>query len=236
MPGIKMTDIVQRTSVDNVGFFHLDPLTPSYLFVEAPTMYTFSEDVPPDPKGRVFDLIRVKRQGSVKGIVTSDRSLSQMTHFWGGRTIPHPDEDCPACAEGLAYRWHTYVAAYSVRLKTPFLFECTSRAANPFKLYIETYGSLRGCEFLATRLGTRVNSRVHIQTKPANLESVYIPNAPNLLACLCRIWNVPYADCAIARPQATEPIATLHRVDGDQQINRPRLHQAAEKGNGQTEP
>lgn len=199
-------------------------------------MYTFSEDVPDDPKGRVFDLHRVSQGGTLRGIVTSDRSLSMQTHFWGGRTMPHPDEDCPACAEGMAYRWHTYVAAYSVKQKLPFIFECTAAAAGPFKLYIMTYGSLRGCEFVARRLGTRANSRVLIETKPANLEQARIPNAPDLMKCLCRIWNVPHADAYVGRPGAVEPILGVDRVDGDHQISRPRIHSPASEGNGEPVP
>lgn len=236
MPGIKMTGIGQRTSADVDGVYHLASLTTSYLVVEDPTMYTFSNDVPDDPKGRVFDLIRVPHRGTVHGIITSDRSLSERTHFWGGRTIPHPDENCPACAEGMAYRWHTYVAAYNVKRKLPFLFECTSAAASPLKLYILTYGSLRGCEFKATRLGTRANSRVLIETKPANLEATFIPKEPNLRACLCRIWNIPYADTAVGRPSAPEPIIQVDRLDGVHDISRPRIHKPSVKDNGEQVP
>lgn len=233
MPDIKMTGIVPRAYGGVGGVLHLASLTTSYLFVEDQTMYTFSDEVPDDPKGRVFDLVRVKQQGYVRGIITSDRSLSQMTHFWGGRTMPHPDEDCPACAEGMAYRWHTYFAFYSVKLKLPFLFECTSAAAGPLKLYLLTYGSLRGCEFNARRLGTRANSRVLIETQPANLETTFIPKEPNLRACLCRIWNVPYNDTCVGRPHAPEPILHVDRIDGDQDITRPRIHSPAGQGNGE---
>lgn len=199
-------------------------------------MYTFSEDVPTDPKGRVFDLVRVKQMGSVKAVVTSDRSLSIPTHFWSGRTMPHADEDCPACQEGMAYRWHTYVACYALKRKLHVIFESTSTAAKPFDLYIRAYGTLRGCEFSAHRLGTRVNSRVLIETKPANLEIDSIPNAPALMKCLCRIWNVPFTDASIGRPQAAEPILNVDRIDGTQQISRPRILSPATKDNGEQIP
>lgn len=199
-------------------------------------MYTFSENVPADPKGRVFDLVRVKQQSSVKAVVTSDRSLSIPTHYWGGRTMPHPDHDCPACQEGMAYRWHTYVACFSLKRKLHVIFESTSTAAKPFDLYFRAYGTLRGCEFTAHRLGTRVNSRVLIETKPANLELESIPNEPALMKCLCRIWNVPFADAEIARPNSAEPILNVDRVDATQQISRPRIHNPATKDNGEKVP
>lgn len=186
-------------------------------------MYKFSEDPPPDPKGRTFTLVRTPQGASRKGIITCTRSLSIPTHYWGGRTIPHPEENCPACAEGMAYLWHTYVSAWSEKHRTPFIFECTATAGENYLLYLKAHGTLRGCEFTARRLGQRANSRVLIETKPAMLEAIKLPQPPDLLACMCRIWNVPVADAYVGRPEAPETIATITRSDGAQDITRPQL-------------
>jgi hypothetical protein len=91
----------------------------------------------------------------------------------------------------VPWRWHTYVSIWLRNAKRHLLLENTARASEPFILYRKAHGSLRGCLFTATRGNSRVNSRVMIETKPADLENVTLPDSPDLLKVLSIIWNIP---------------------------------------------
>jgi len=94
----------------------------------------------------------------------------------------------------------------------------TAQAAETFTLYTQRHGSLLGCTFEATRLGDHANGRVLIRCKPTDLTSTTLPKAPDLMSCLCHIWNV-------ARPELT--------IDGQlKAIDRVRFNRVASKGNG----
>ncbi len=112
------------------------------------------------------------------------------THFFHGRTLPCQQPDCPACDEGTAWRWHGYVTCLNVKTNEHQLFEMTAQASEEFRAYHERHGTLRGCQFMATRAGGRTNGRVNIRTKPIDLKTMKLPAAPNLIKCLCHLWNI----------------------------------------------
>jgi hypothetical protein len=77
------------------------------------------------------------------------------------------------------------------------LLESTARASEPFILFRKAHGSLRGCGFTAQRANSRVNSRVNIETHPADLEHVALPDAPDLAKLLSIIWNIPLSEIVV---------------------------------------
>lgn len=160
-------------------------------------MLTFSHDLPNDPRGPSLDLKRCPVGRAMTAIVTSVDLVGCPTHFYGGRTVPCTGDDCPAHKDGVPWRWHTYLSAYAVNAKVHFLFESTRRASESFIQYREAYGSLRGCQFRAWRATMTPNSRVYVETKPADLEQLQLPQPPNLLQVLSIIWNVPLTDMQI---------------------------------------
>lgn len=105
-----------------------------------------------------------------------------------------------------------------------FLFEMTAQAAEPFTEYHEQHGTLRGCHFQASRLGHHHNGRVLVQCKPADLSQTKLPDAPDLIACLCHIWNVPTPDVRIdGQLKQADRIRLDRKPDGN---NEPaRQHQ-----------
>jgi hypothetical protein len=131
------------------------------------------------------------------GIVTCHQLIGTNTHFYHGRTLPCDMEACPACAEGLSYRWHAWVSLQSKTSETQILFEMTARAAEPLKTYFAAYGTLRGCEISAKRANTSPNSRVLIQTRQADLSKITLKPEPDLLAALAMIWNVSTDDMQV---------------------------------------
>jgi len=182
-------------------------------------MPSFSFEVPDKDSGPRLHLRRTPANGSLTAIVTCHRMIGCPTHWYGHRTIPCEPPDCPACKEGHSWRWHGYLTALNVNTNEHFLFEMTAQAADPFTKYFENHHTLRGCLFVAERLAHHHNGRVLIRYKTADLAQVKLPDPPDLIACICHIWNVPI-------PEAS--------LDGQlKQVDRIRLNP---KPNGNNEP
>lgn len=171
-------------------------------------MPRFSNSPPDQPNGPSLPLFRTPTGGCLIAVVTSDDLIGCPTHFFGGRTIPCDAPDCPACNKSVPWRWHGYVSALEVTRRIHFIFEMTGPASDSFVAYRAKFGTMRGCQFRASRMKRLPNSRVVIETKPADLAQVQLPQAPDLVLALCTIWSIP-------RDQVS-----AHRVIND----RVRLH------------
>lgn len=153
-------------------------------------MLNFSSDVPSDPRGNSLPLMRCPSNRSIEGIITCEDLVGTRTHYYRGRTIPCDDAECPACSDGFPWRWHAYVSVYSPRSQRTVLFEMTARCAETLVTYRKAYSTLRGCHLIAKRANTSPNSRVNLQTKQADLQSIALPASPNILEALSIIWNI----------------------------------------------
>jgi len=135
------------------------------------------------------------------------------THYYKGRTIPCDNDVCPACDDGLPWRWHGYVGLFGLSSHRQVLFEFTAKAAEPFKPYVLAYGTLRGCQIKAARANTAPNSRVIITCHPADLEKIHIPEPPNLLEALSIIWNIELPAIQINGISKGHPSLDIRRHD-----------------------
>jgi hypothetical protein len=165
-------------------------------------MPTWTNEVPAIDPDSAYTLVRTPADKPLIAIATSTRLIGTYTHFWTGRTIPceatrDPETGqidpttCPACRELQPKRWHGYTAAYDPKTKATFIFEVTARAAAAFEAYTAAHGTLRGCMFMAHRPRPGRNGRVEIATKPADLNKINLPQAPNLIRALSVIWQLP---------------------------------------------
>lgn len=154
-------------------------------------MPQFSNVAPKDPRGFTLHLVRCPSGNSLTGIVTSDDLIGCPTHYWHGRTVPHEEVNCPACKDGQEWRWHSWLSAFNPRNHEAFIFESTARVTDLFTAYRDSHGGLRGCKFRAQRRSTAPNARVYLELAPANLQDVQLPDPPDLLRCMCSIWNIP---------------------------------------------
>jgi len=181
-------------------------------------MLTFSNQVPSDPRGTSLPLLRCPPGKVLTAVVTSDDIIGTNTHYYHGRTLPCDDQSCPACDDGLPWRWHGYLSIWNPATAKQALFELTARAAEPFKDYRQTYGTLRGCMMAAKRANSAPNSKVLIHTKPADLASITLPEPPDVIAALAIIWNLSRHDCTIDGLQkdlARMKIVDRHAGDAD---------------------
>ena len=154
-------------------------------------MLHFTSTPPEKSSGSGLRLLRTPSPGKLIAVVTSDDLVGCPTHFYNKRTVPCTPPDCPACAASYPWRWHGYLSASDLKTHEHFLFEMTAQAVEPLTLYRQRHHTLRGCMFEASRLGLHANGRVVIRCKPVDLTQVDLPKSPDLIACLCHIWNVP---------------------------------------------
>lgn len=184
-------------------------------------MPTFSNHVPPDPRGPSFPIVRTPAFKPLVAIVTCEDLVGTFTHFHHGRTTPCEGDSCEACHDGLPYRWHAYVSAYNPDSGLHFLFESTAQAAQHFVEYRDAVGNLRGCKFEAKRLGGKPNGRVLMRTRTADMSGLRLPLPPDLTKVLAILWNLPSPDVTADR---TEPEKKTPHIDTTPQKSR-RKHE-----------
>lgn len=160
-------------------------------------MPLFSNEPPADPRGQSLELKRCPPGAPLTGIITCPDVVGCPTHYWGGRTIPHEQEDCEPCQEGIAWHWHGYVSVYQTQLKLHFMLEMTARCVEPLTDYRKANPSLRGCSIIAQRPSGKPNGRVYLKTKAVDVATIQLPAPPDLRKVLAMIWNLPAANVQI---------------------------------------
>lgn len=160
-------------------------------------MPVFTNRPPEDSSGPGLRLRRTPAPGKLTGIVTCRELIGCPTHFYRHRTVPCEPPDCEACKAGHPWRWHGYLSAIDCKTNEHFIFEMTAQAAETFTQYQARHDTLLGCLFEAARLGDRHNGRVLMRCKPADLTKINLPSAPDLMMCLCHIWNIPRPDLKV---------------------------------------
>lgn len=180
-------------------------------------MPQFSSDPPVDPRGHSLELRRTPTGRPIAGVITSPNMVGCPTHFWGGRTVPHEKDGCEPCQSGIDWRWHGYVSVFQLTSGDHFLFEFTARTAEPFKLYRQLHGGLRGCLFEAKRVNSAANAKVSIRTKTPDLSNYKLPEPPDLVKLLCMIWNIPTSSCEIVGHVKDVPLVEVNTKGNGQQ-------------------
>lgn len=131
---------------------------------------------------------------AVRGIVLSSALVGVWTHWFNGRTTPHllGRGGCSGCREHLSKRWKGYLAIYWQAGVCVGLAELTPSAARACPELIEATGAdLRGYLIeLARPLGKK-NGRVSLRLQPPPYRRApdKLPPAPDVRACLLRIWD-----------------------------------------------
>lgn len=154
-------------------------------------MPIWSDNPPDEPRGPALPIRRTPAGRPLVAIVTSENLIGCYTHFYKGKTVPCEGTDCPAHQEGIPYRWHSYLSAVDQKDGLHIIFECTAQATESFTVYRDHHNTVRGCLFEAQRLNGRINGRVIIRCRPADLTSHRLPHGPDLTQCMAIIWSLP---------------------------------------------
>jgi hypothetical protein len=78
---------------------------------------------------------------------------------------------------------------------------------------LDTYGTLRGCLFTASRPKRCRNGKVEITCRPFDLTKIALPKSPDIPAAMAVIWQLPTAAIkAPASPGAIPGIKTRAEI------------------------
>lgn len=163
-------------------------------------MPQFSNRPPKDDQGYGLTLLRTPANGRLIIAVTSDELVGCPTHWYGGRTVPCEAENCPACLDGLSWRWHGYLSGLLRSTRRIILAEFTAQACETITQYYDAQGSIRGAILTAQRHRNRHNGRVIITLTPGDLDVMQLPPAPDILKALATLWNLPRPNLSEDRP------------------------------------
>jgi len=182
----------------------------------------WTDHVPSNATKYGFDLRRTPPDRPLTAIIISPDLIGCHTHFYGGRTIPCEQTDCPACADNMPSRWHAYVACWDPRTQETFIFETTAKGAQPLENYRDSFGTLRGCLFLAARPKRRKNAKVEIATKTADLTRITLPPPIDIMRAMAVIWQIPANACSTPSAEHSTPTvqtdpAVMHRMRSELQ-------------------
>lgn len=195
-------------------------------------MYEFTNSPPPDPRGNSLNLLRTPTGRPITGIVTSDDLVGTATHFYHGRTMPCDKGNCEPCHKGLPWAWHGYISLFARKSHTQCLFEMTAKAVDPLKTYRLAHGTLRGCMLHARRVNSAPNARVVIETSVADLQSITLPEAPNILEALSIIWRIELPAITIEGTAKDLPWASVSQDRALQRLDPDSPHPLNVSGNG----
>lgn len=175
-------------------------------------MPTYTNQPPKPDKGPALPIRRTPAYKPLIAISTAEDILGTYTHYYQGRTTPCEAPNCPACNDGIPFRWHAYLTAIDTDTGLHFIFECTAQAAEAFTTYRSAHGTIRGCQFKATRMHAKPNARIIIQTKPADLTERNLPQAPDLCAALAILWQLHKAAVQKTNnhPEKNHPQLNIH--------------------------
>jgi len=168
-------------------------------------MSLFTSEPPANSNGKSLAICRTPQHKPMIAICTSDQVMGCPTHYWHGRTIPHFESSCTPCLEGMPWRWHGWVGAYSPKNHQHVLFEMTAQASEAFKDYRLANGTLRGAKFTSTRPSGRVNGRLLIVLAACNLNGISLPEEPHTMRVLSILWNIPLIDLESCGSQKSLP-------------------------------
>ena len=183
-------------------------------------------DTPP-VECRSMELVRTPPRGELQAVITCPDLVGCPTHFYGGRTVPHELENCPACQDGHGWRWHGYVSCLLRGRRDHVIFEFTAQASDALREEHKQYGTLRGCWFRARRLNDRPNGRVLLQVCDKRPTDLVMPPAPDIAKQLCKIWGIN----PDAQHTAADTTAAADSRAGFQ-LHVDRKHANHQSGNG----
>jgi len=146
---------------------------------------------PPSAVGPGLRIVRTPTAGTVAGAITCPDLVGCATHYYQHRTLPCEGVNCPACADGIGWRWHGWVSCVLASTNEHVLFEFTAPAADFFQRHREAWQTLRGCVFHATRVNNKPNGRITIKTKMLDPSKLALPEPPNIPLALAHIWGLP---------------------------------------------
>lgn len=181
---------------------------------------------PPDSDREIaLRIIRAPAKGQIIGLITTTNLIGCPTHFVNHRTLPHEEHNCTACLKGFPKRYHGYLGVLLSKTFEHTILEITKAASDTVADYRDATGELRGHQINAYRAAPRPNGRLIVHLQPYDTAHTALPNAPDLIACLSKIWGIPEAELRSQpqHPGINELIVAPDDPNG--RLSQPIIHQ-----------
>ena len=146
---------------------------------------------PPSSIGPGLRIVRTPTNGHITAACTCPDLIGCATHYYQHRTLPCEGVNCPACADGIGWRWHGWVSCILASSNEHVLYEFTAPASDFFRRHREAWKTLRGCVFTAERVNNKPNGRITIKTKMIEPAKLNLPEPPDIPLALAHIWGLP---------------------------------------------
>lgn len=146
--------------------------------------------IPPNADDQVAYRIRRTQVGKPQSmIVLSHGFIGTATHFYNGRTCKCDPNGCRACAAGNNPRWHGFLAVFNPINFQISILEVPKSTVHQVLHYRHDLTSFRGDTLTVERVPNKPNGRVHASLKPTTVQIDHLPPAPDVAACLERMWD-----------------------------------------------
>jgi hypothetical protein len=171
---------------------------------------------PPPPLARFIKLAKVEPGPAKAWWVLSPRYLGYVVHFHENRYHACTQEigACHFCKQMLPSRWLGFLAVLTPVYRAPRLLPLTQGAVQNCEEIQKLDGGLRGLLIVASRLGHKPNSPLHVELRRPGPDEVFPADAPNpdVASAVARLL---LCDKIASATQDTgpEPIMTAHVED-----------------------
>lgn len=139
--------------------------------------------------GTALPIWRPSGKGNQCCYITSSDWIGVYTHWSRGRTIPCHKTGCEPCKEGCGRRWIGFLGVWSPRTGGHRLWAFPAGPLSTLAAGLRERSTLRGLEVIIMRGNNKPNGPVLIRLVSAPVEGLTLPDEPDILACLGRIWQ-----------------------------------------------
>jgi len=178
---------------------------------------TFSKRPDEDKVRCPYEILRCRPGNPLVGIVVSNEWTGANLHWWGGKSVLHRADDCPACDAGNTYRWYGYFLGVPNGLRVVSIFEFTSRCYQTVADYYADYGTLRGAPFQLRRTGKNSNAPLALAFSEKRVSPSSLPEGKPLEPILARLWERNYLRSLEKETEAGR-VTLTNRIDEVSQV------------------
>ena len=156
-----------------------------------------------------LQVVRAPSKGKASFVVLSDAVLGTWTHYFRRRTQPCMGNECQICPQENTRRWYGWLVGLNLLRREKFLVEVPAGVALNLRAWRLERGSLRGCTLTLFRANSKENGPVRGTISPATIDLGLLPECPNIVGLLCRMWQIKEVD---ALP--TQKSIEIYKVEG----------------------
>lgn len=156
-----------------------------------------------------LQVVRAPSKGKVSFTLLSDAVLGTWTHYFRRRTQPCMGVECQICPLENTRRWYGWLVGFNVLRGQKWLVEVPAGVALNLQAWRRERGSLRGCSLSLFRANNKENGPVRGEISPPHLDIGLLPECPDIVSLLCRMWQIKDVDIVNEQGQIG-----LHNIDG----------------------